>query len=245
MHTKLIFHILAPRPLSSRLGAFFYPKHSPVKKFRNFFYINQSFGADLFSIFSVRKIMSSWANFFLFLWCEKLWGYRALVAPPMGGGVPFCMLSIYQAGFHSLLLPESSITPQCQKGIESGQKVAKVNIYLLDFVSHRENRRQQSAKCKHIFEMQEGKQAERWPAVCLSSCPLGGRWCAPAPSLWVCSAPLPFLCPLSCFAYGALHLNMALFRFLRGFLEGFMVRMYVCMGLGFCVDCGAFVCVSG
>ena len=39
--------------------------------------------------------------------------------------------------------------------------------------------------------------------------------------------------------------NMALFRVLRGFLEGFMVRMYICMGLGFCVDCGAFVRVSG
>ena len=35
--------------------------------------------------------------------------------------------------------------------------------------------------------------------------------------------------------------NMALFRVLRGFLEGFGVRMYVCMGLGFCVACGAFV----
>ena len=45
----------------------------------------------------------------------------------------------------------------------------------------------------------------------------GCRWCAPAPSLWVCSVPLPFLCPLSCFACGALHLNMALFRVLRGF----------------------------
>ena len=57
----------------------------------------------------------------------------------------------------------------------------------------------------------------------------------------------PFALPLSlsCFACGALHLNMALFRILRGFLEGFMVRMYICMGLGFCVDCGAFVCVSG
>ena len=34
---------------------------------------------------------------------------------------------------------------------------------------------------------------------------------------------------------------MALFRVLKAFLAGFMVRMYVCMGLGFCVDCGVFV----
>ena len=46
---------------------------------------------------------------------------------------------------------------------------------------------------------------------------------------------------LSCFACGALHLNMALFSVLRGFLEGFMVRMYVCMGLVLCVACVAFV----
>ena len=42
----------------------------------------------------------------------------------------------------------------------------------------------------------------------------------------------PFALPLSlcCFACGALHLNMALFRVFKGFLEGFGVRMYVCMG---------------
>ena len=41
------------------------------------------------------------------------------------------MLAIYQAGFHSLLLPDSSGTPQGQKGIELGQKVAKVNFSLV------------------------------------------------------------------------------------------------------------------
>ena len=51
---------------------------------------------------------------------------------------------------------------------------------------------------------------------------------------------IPSFCPLSRFAFGALALNMALFGFLRAFSAGFGVRMYVCMGLGFCVDCGAF-----
>ena len=42
----------------------------------------------------------------------------------------------------------------------------------------------------------------------------------------------PFALPLSlsCFACGTLHLNMALFRVLRGFLARFGVRMYVCIG---------------
>ena len=50
-----------------------------------------------------------------------------------GGGVPFCMLSIYQAGFHLPLLPDSSGTPPGQKGIESGQKGSKVNEFLVCF----------------------------------------------------------------------------------------------------------------
>ena len=40
---------------------------------------------------------------------------------------------------------------------------------------------------------------------------------------------------------GAFPLNMALFRVLRAFLEGFGVRMYVYMGLVLCVACVAFV----
>ena len=58
-------------------------------------------------------------------------------------------------------------------------------------------------------------------------------------------AVFPAFCPLVCFALLLCLSNMPLFRVLRAFLEGFGVRMYVCMGLGFCVDCGAFVCVRG
>lgn len=63
--------------------------------------------------------------------------------------------------------------------------------------------------------------------------------------LWSSGGVFRPFCPLSCFACGALHLNMALFRILRGFLEVFGVRMYIYMGLVLCVACGAFVCVSG
>ena len=61
-------------------------------------------------------------------------GVKGFFHPKIGGGGSFCLPSIYQAGFHLPLLPESSITPQGQKGIESGQNRSKVNIYLLDFV---------------------------------------------------------------------------------------------------------------
>ena len=80
-------------------------------------------------------------------------GVDSFFHPKIGGGGSFCLLSIYQAGFHSPLLPESSTTQQGQKGIESGQKGAKVNIYLLDFVSPRGSRRREVSKSKHIFEI--------------------------------------------------------------------------------------------
>ena len=58
---------------------------------------------------------------------------------------------------------------------------------------------------------------------------------------WSCVPPF---CPLSRFVFGVLSLNMALFRVLRGFLEGFPCWMYVCIACVLCVACVAFVCVN-
>ena len=59
--------------------------------------------------------------------------------------------------------------------------------------------------------------------------------------LWSYSGALPAFCPLYCIVLVVSLANMALFRVLRGFSGGFMVQMYVCVGLGFCVACVAFV----
>ena len=59
--------------------------------------------------------------------------------------------------------------------------------------------------------------------------------------LWSSGGALPAFCPLYCIVLVVSLANMALFRVLKAFLAGFGVRMYVCMGLGFCVDCVAFV----
>ena len=48
--------------------------------------------------------------------------------------------------------------------------------------------------------------------------------------LWSSCGVFHAFCPLVCFVLVVSLANMALFRVLRGFLEGFMVRMYVCMG---------------
>ena len=91
------------------------------------------------------------------------------------------MLAIYQTGFHSLPLPDSSGTPQGQKGIESGQKGSKWIIFWCALVFYREFRRPKRAKVKYILVLR------------IAGLPL---WL----SLWVCSVPLPCLCPLSYFA---------------------------------------------
>ena len=107
----------------------------------------------------------------------------------------------------------------------------------------RDFRRPKAAKLKIYFNF-EGCRAS---VVLLSSSfvvavvvSTGGRWSG-------CRAPGVLRCvfrpffPLSRFACGALHLNMALFRILRGFLAGFGVRMYICLAWVLCVACVAFV----
>ena len=73
--------------------------------------------------------------------------------------------------------------------------------------------------------------------------PTGCRWCRvqglPV-SCGVCSVPLSLPLSLCCFAPDVLGLNMALFRILRGFLEGFMGFVWVCIVLVLCVDCVGF-----
>lgn len=59
--------------------------------------------------------------------------------------------------------------------------------------------------------------------------------------LWSSGGVFHAFCPLYYFVLVVSLANMALFRVLRGFLARFGVRMYVCVGLGFCVDCGVFV----
>ena len=48
--------------------------------------------------------------------------------------------------------------------------------------------------------------------------------------LWSSGGALHAFCPLYCIVLVVSLANMALFRVLRGFLAGFGVRMYVCMG---------------
>ena len=139
-------------------------------------------------------------------------GVKGFFHPKIGGGGSFCLLSIYQAGFHSPLLPESSTAPQGQKGIESGQKVAKVNFSLV---------------CLGVFsgilETKNGKSEIYFGfgafVVALS---LGGGGVHWVQAVGSCGsscfrAVFPAFCPLVCFALLLCLSNMPLFRVLRGF----------------------------
>ena len=162
------------------------------------------------------------------------------------------MLAIYQTGFHSLLLPDSSSTPQGQKGIELGQKVAKVNNFLgvLGVFSGKSETKKGKSEIYFGFgafvvllsssfvvavvvvstgwhmcriqDLQDLPEAGSGPIVVRSRL---------LPSLLLCFPALPF--------------KYALISRFKGVLEGFGVRMYVYVGWVLCVDCGAFVCVRG
>ena len=76
--------------------------------------------------------------------------------------------------------------------------------------------------------------------VCLFACPLvaGGQTFGLVRSS---GGALPAFCPLSFSACGGLLADMPLFSVLKGFLEGFGVVVWVCVGWVVCVACGAFV----
>ena len=112
----------------------------------------------------------------------------------------------------------------------------------------REFGRQEGAKSKYIFEnwvqivqVSPALWRVHWLQVCRL---FGASGPAKRLALVLWSCVLSF-CPLSRFVFGALYLNMPLFRVLRAFLEGFPCWMWVCVVRALRVACGAFVCVSG
>ena len=114
-HETNLSYFSTPRPLSAKIGGVLLPETFSRKKFPKIFppkgrltfcYI---FGAknyvllgELFSIFSVRKIMR----------------VKGSCRSANGGGVPFCLLSIYQTG---------SPLPQTISGLSGTHKVKQAS----------------------------------------------------------------------------------------------------------------------
>lgn len=108
-----------------------------------------------------------------------------------------------------------------------------MNFFLLAFVFSRDFGRPKTAKFKIYFNFEAFVvllSSSFVVAVVVSTC---GRWCRVQGLQVSCGVFRPFVPafrPFAASACGALLANMALFRILRGFLAGFGVRMYICMG---------------
>lgn len=140
-------------------------------------------------------------------------------------------------------LSPPSCLPSWQIFKQSGQKGAKVKIYLLAFVFSRENRRPKGQNTNIFLKYGAGSGAngagcEGFGCLLLLVTGAGGRGCFLMPCL---RGVFPAFWLLSRFAFDALGLNMPLFRNFRGFLAGFGFGMWVCIACVLCVDCGAFV----
>ena len=131
------------------------------------------------------------------------------------GGCPSFMPVLHIARGLPSCRPSSSLVVNFQPiGANFRQKVARVNFSLV---------------CLGVFsgilETKNGKSEIYFGfgafVVLLSSSfvvavvvSTGCRWCAPAPSLWVCSVPfVPAFCPLSCFPFLLCLSNMPYFAF--------------------------------
>ena len=229
------FHILALRPLSTRLGAFSFPETFSRKFFPKFFPI---LPRRLFSGFLVRKIMG----------VEGAGRF-----PNGGGGYPF-LHAFYIANRHLFASGKFQSPPAFPAFIvahfqpKQVENRSKSNIFLLVFVSPRENRRPKTAKTKIYFTFGAFVVLLSSSFVVAVVVSIGCRWSGSlwlqdlqerlALVLWSC---VPSFCMLSRLVFGVLSLNMALFRVLRAFLGGFMGFVWVYVACVFCVACVAFV----
>ena len=137
-------------------------------------------------------------------------GVKGSCRSAIGGGSLFYALSAYSKGA-SVLPALSSLVVNFQSiGANFRQKGSKVNIYLLAFVFSRDFRRPKRAKFKIYLDFEVAGASVVALSLGWRWCPLGGRWCAPAPSLWACSVPFPCLCPLYCIVLVGLLANTAL-----------------------------------
>ena len=204
-----------PRPLSAKIGGVLLPETFSRKKFPKFFppkgrltfcYI---FGAknyvllgELFSVFSVRKIMR----------------VRGTCRSANRGGWLFYALSAYSKGLPSCPPSSSPVVNFQPIGANFRQKVAKVNNFLVRFGVFSGKSETKNGKSEIYFGFGAFVVLLSSSFVVAVVVSTGCRWCAPAPSLWVCSVPF-----LPAFALFPAFLSRFAFRICPylAFLGGF------------------------
>ena len=186
---------------------------------------------------------------------RKIMGVDSFFHPKIGGGWLFYALSAYSKGLPSCPPSSSPVVNFQPIGANFRQKVAKVNNFLVRFGVSSEFSETKKGKSEIYFGFGAFVVLLSSSFVVAVVVSTGCRWCAPAPSLWVCSVPfsLPlssFLLCLWCIAleYGSISHFKGVFsafwgadvclyrlRSLRG-LWGFCVRER----LGGFMACGVF-----
>ena len=161
-----------------------------------------------------------------------------LVAPQIGGGVPSFVPFLYIAKGASFL--PAFILSGRQFSAYRGKFSAKTGKSYILFGGRwcflgilGDNK----GRNPNIFlNIRKEGGVLRWSAAGLLACPLvaggrGFRGSGPAGGwLWSSGGVFPAFWSLYCFAFVGLPLKYAFIRVLRAFLEGFVVRMYICMG---------------
>lgn len=203
MPTKSIFRILAPRPLSSRLGAFLLPRNIFPQIFSEIF-SNQT-KATFFCIFGAKNYGDEYFG------CSGNRGGCPLLSTPIYSRTPSLHLL---SSFRPLVFP---FAPSClsswRKASETGQKGQKLYFIWWALVFSRDFARPKGTKSKDIFGrwvQDAGQAVQVLPAfwrVCWRE--RGGSWGYFADvSKIVLMLPLfgvfPPFCLLSCFALGVL-----------------------------------------
>ena len=177
--TKTLFLILAPRPLSTRLGAFFYPETFSCKFFPKFF-------------------PPKGRRTFFYFYGAKNYGGKGLFSPQNRGGCPSFMPFLHIAKGLPSCRPSSSLVVNFQPiGANFRQKGSKVNEFLgvLGVFSGFSETKNGKSEIYFGFGAFVVLLSSSFVVAVVESTEC--RWCAPAPSLWVCSVPLPFLCPFT------------------------------------------------
>ena len=142
--TKTLFLILAPCPLSTRLGAFLSPRNIFPQIFSEIF---SNLPRRLFSGFLVRKIMFSWGELFSTFMARKIMGVEGSCRSANGGGCSSFMLHLsYIWALPFVLRLSLSCSNRVKFSDEQGKNGQKLDFIWECLVFSRENRRQERAK---------------------------------------------------------------------------------------------------
>ena len=168
-------------------------------------------------------------------------GVDSFFHPKIGGGWLFYALSAYSKGLPSCPPSSSPVVNFQPIGANFRQKVAKVNNFLVRFGVFSGKLETKKGKSEIYFGFGAFVVLLSSSFVVAVVVSTECRWSAPAPSLWVCSVPLPCLLPAFPLCLWCIALEYGSISHFKGVFGGFwgadvcLYRLRSSRGLwGFC-----------